>query len=486
MTNPAPKLKLSLADIQSIYAQGESAVIELVEGLLIKLSELESRLEKIEHQKAKDSHNSSKPPSGDGLGKRTKSLRTKSNRPSGGQEGHPGTTLEWTKEIDFTEIHVVEACQACGLSLLETPVQGWDLAQVHDLPPMRLEVTNHQGEVKCCPACQTLNRGEFPSGITCGVQYGSALKGLMVYLSDYQLLPSARTIELLRDMFGRSISQGTLYNAREHCFEELEPAEHQIIEAIKASEVVHFDETGVRVKGKLFWLHVASSGLLTYYFIHDKRGHIAMDEMNILTDFKGTGVHDGLKSYALYDFTHALCNAHHLRELIFISERFGQPWADEMIKLLLEIKTQVDESKSQGLLSLDSKVMSTFEVRYEDILKDGFRANPTPPLDAPKSRGRPKQSPPKNLLDRLRIQKSEVLRFMYDLKVPFDNNQAERDLRMTKLKQKISGGFRSLAGGQFFCRTRGYISTLKKQRQNVLAQLKRVFMGKPTIPVLAR
>jgi transposase len=390
LTNPSPKVKLSRADIQSIYAQGESAVIDLVEELLIKLSELESRLEKIEHQKAKDSHNSSKPPSGDGFGRRTKSLRPKSNRASGGQQGHPGTTLEWAKEIDFTQIHVVEACQGCGLSLIETPVQGWDLAQVHDLPPMRLEVTNHQGQVKCCPACQTLNRGEFPSGITCGVQYGSALKGLMVYLSDYQLLPSARTIELLSDMFGRSISQGTLYNVREHCFEELEPVEHQIIEAIKASEVVHFDETGVRLRGKLSWLHVASSDLLTYYFIHDKRGQIAMDEMNILTNFKGTGVHDGLKSYALYDFIHALCNAHHLRELIFVSERYGQPWADGMIKLLLEIKTQVDEAKSQGLLSLDSKVLSAFEVRYDDILKDGFSDNPTSPSDAPKIQRSPK------------------------------------------------------------------------------------------------
>ena len=485
MSNLPPKSKISRADIQAIYAQGESAVIALVEGLLSKLGELESRLEKIEHQKAKDSHNSSKPPSGDGFGKRTRSLRPKSNRPSGGQEGHPGTTLEWSKEVDFTQIHPVEACQGCGLSLSETPVQGWDLAQVHDLPPLRLEVTNHQSQVKCCPACQTLNRGEFPSGITCGVQYGSALKGLMVYLSDYQLLPSARTIELLNDMLGCSISEGTLYNARQRCFEELEPAQSQIIEAITASEVVHFDETGVRVKGKLFWLHVASSELLTYYFIHDKRGQIAMDEMNILPNFKGTGVHDGLKSYALYDCLHALCNAHHLRELIFISERYGHPWADEMIKLLVEIKTQVDEAKSQGLLSLDPTVLNAFEVRYDDILKDGFSANPTPPSDAPKSRGRPKQSPPKNLLDRLKIQQSEVLRFMHDFKVPFDNNQAERDLRMMKLKQKISGGFRSLLGGQFFCRTRGYISTLKKQRQNVLAQLTRVFMGKPTIPILA-
>jgi transposase len=491
MSKSPPKSSLTRADIQGIYAQGESAVIALVEGLLHQLSEhqsalkaLESRVEALENQKAQDSHNSSKPPSGDGFGKRTKSLRTKSERSSGGQQGHPGSTLEWIEEPDFTEIHGVEECQGCGLSLSQTPAQEWELSQVHDLPPMRLQVTEHQAEVKCCPHCQTLNRGKFPLHITRGVQYGSALKGLMVYLSDYQLLPSQRTIELLSDVFGCSLSEGTLYNARQRCFESLEPIEGQIIEAIQAAPVAHFDETGARVAGQLFWLHVASSDRLTYYCIHGKRGQIAMDEMNILPNFKGVSVHDGLKSYAQYDCLHALCNAHHLRELIFISERYAQPWAESMIKLLLDIKTQVDESKAQALLSLDPDLLDAFEIRYQTILNEGVTANPSIPSEVPKSRGRPKQSPPKNLLDRLQSHKSQVLQFMVDFGVPFDNNQAERDLRMMKLKQKISGGFRSLLGGQFFCRIRGYISTLKKQEQNILDELKRVFGGNPTIPLL--
>lgn len=492
MSKPPPKSSLTRADIQGIYTQGEAAVISLVEGLLHQLSEhqralkiLEARVAALENQSAKDSHNSSKPPSGDGFGKRTKSLRTKSERPSGGQQGHPGSTLEWIEEPDFTEIHKVEECQGCGLSLTQTSVQTWETSQVHDLPPMRLQVTEHQAEVKCCPHCQTLNRGKFPLHIIRGVQYGSALKGLMVYLSDYQLLPSQRTIELLSDVFGFSLSEGTLYNARQRCFESLEPIEGQIIEAIQAAPVAHFDETGARVKGKLFWLHVASSDLLTYYCIHDKRGQIAIDEINILPHFKGVSVHDGLKSYAQYKCLHALCNAHHLRELIFINERYAQPWAESMMKLLLDIKKQVSESKAQGLLSLDSDVLDAFEIRYQTILNEGFTANPFIPSDVPKSRGRPKQSPPKNLLDRLQSQQSEVLRFMHDFDVPFDNNQAERDLRMMKLKQKISGGFRSLLGGKFFCRIRGYISTLKKQRHNILAQLKLVFMAQPTLPLLA-
>jgi transposase len=492
MSKPPPNPNLTRDEIRRIYAQGESAVIALVEGLLHQLSEhqralkaLQERVEALENQKAKDSHNSSKPPSGDGFGKRTKSLRTKSERRSGGQQGHPGSTLEWIAEPDFTEVYGVETCQGCGLSLSQTPVQGWELSQVHELPVMRLQVTEHHAEVKCCPHCQTLNRGKFPSGIIRGVQYGSALKGLMVYLSDYQLLPSQRIIELLCDVLGCSISEGTLHNARQRCFEELKPMERQIIESIQTSSVAHFDETGARVKGKLFWLHVASSDRLTYYCMHGKRGQIAMDEMNILPHFKGVSVHDGLKSYAQYDCLHALCNAHHLRELIFISERYAQPWAQSMIKLLLDIKKQVDESKAQGLHSLDPDALHAFEMQYQTILNEGFTANPSIPSDAPKSRGRPKQSPPKNLLDRLQSQQSEVLRFMVDFDVPFDNNQAERDLRMMKLKQKISGGFRSLLGGQFFCRIRGYISTLKKQRHSILAQLRLVFIAKPTLPLLA-
>ena len=485
--------KLTRAEIREIYAQGEEAVITFVEGLVQQLSEHESELRELRtqvevllNQQAKDSHNSSKPPSSNGFKQpRTKSLRQKSGLHSGGQLGHPGSTLEWIEQPDFTEVYAVDKCQGCGLSLIDTPVLKWDLSQVHDLPALRLQVTEHRSEMKCCPHCQTLNRGAMPSDITSGVQYGSRLKGLMAYLSDYQLLPSQRTIELLSDILGCNISEGTLYNARQRCFEELEPVELHIVGALQTSPVAHFDETGARVKGKLFWLHVASSDLLTYYCIHGKRGTEAINEMGILPQFKGTSVHDGLKSYAQYDCLHGLCNAHHLRELVFISERYQQSWAEQMIQLLLDIKTNVEESKQQGLDALTSERLHFFTTRYQDILTEGFAANPPVASQTPKSRGRLKQSPPKNLLDRLQKQQSAVLRFMYDFRVPFDNNQGERDLRMVKVKQKISGGFRSLVGGQIFCRTRGYISTLKKQKLNILDELRKVFMGNPTIPVIA-
>lgn len=250
--------------------------------------------------------------------------------------------------------------------------------------------------------------------------------------------------------------------------------------------MVHFDETGLRVNQKLWWLHVASTAQLTDYFVHPKRGQIAMDEMAVLPTFQGISVHDGLKSYFLYDCTHGLCNAHHLRELRFILERYNQPWAAQMMTLLVEIKTAVDSAKLLGNQTLSRMQLSEFEQRYQTLLADGFKANPPPPVveSIPKKRGPAKQSPPKNLLDRLKANQSAVLAFMYNFQVPFDNNQAERDVRMMKLKQKISGCFRSSLGAQQFCRIRGYVSTLRKQGIPVLDALKSVFLGCPVIPTL--
>ncbi|NJK52158.1 MAG: transposase [Leptolyngbyaceae cyanobacterium SU_3_3] len=222
------------------------------------------------------------------------------------------------------------------------------------------------------------------------------------------------------------------------------------------------------------------------HFVHAKRGTAAMDEMDMLPNFTGTSIHDGWKSYAHYNCEHGLCNAHHLRELRFIVERYKQPWAEEMITLLLDTKTEVERAKAEHLTVLDAKQVKAFEQRYYQVIADGFKSNPILPIDenAPKRRGKQKQSLPKNLLDRLEKHQAAVLAFMYDFQVPFDNNQAERDIRMMKLKQKISGCFRSLVGAQQFCRIRGYISTLRKQGVPVLDALKSVFLGNPVLPLL--
>jgi transposase len=441
LSEKEPKLNINEADIRAVYRQGEDAVVALVESLLADIKRLEARLEKLENQQQKDSRNSSKPPSGDGFKKRTQSLRKKSERPSGGQKGHPGSTLEWCEQVDEVMIHAVNACDSCGASLSAVPVLEYELRQVHELPPLRLQVIEHQAQIKCCEQCEWLSRGEFPVDVNSPVQYGSGVRGLMVYLMDGQLLPSARSCEVLSELLGCEVSEGTLYNARTQCFEQLAPVEAQIKESIQKAAVVHFDETGLRVNRQLWWLHVACTVGLSYYFVHPKRGQDAINEMAVLPNFKGISVHDGWQSYFLYDCFHSLCNAHHLRELRFIVERYEQPWAGEMMTLLVEIKTAVETAKVEGHSVLALAQLTEFEQRYQTLLASGFKANPPPPSDetVPKKRGRLKQSPPKHLLDRLRDHQAAVLAFMHDFQVPFDNNQAERDVRMMKLKQKISG-----------------------------------------------
>lgn len=484
MPQREPKLNISEADIRAVYREGEEAVVLLVSSLLARLARVEARLDKLENQQKKDSRNSSKPPSGDGFGKRTKSLRKKSERGSGGQKGHPGSTLEWVEQVDAVVTHPVNECQSCGASLTQGTVIEHDRRQVHDLPPLALQVIEHRAEIKSCAVCGLINRGVFPVDVNAQVQYGSGIRGLMVYLMEAQLLPSDRTCQFLSEVFGCDISEGTLYNAREKCFEQLAPVEQQIKERLEVADVIHCDETGLRVNGKLWWLHVASTAELTYYFVHPKRGRTAIDEMDVLPNFRGISVHDGWQSYFWYECAHSLCNAHHLRELRFIVERYGQSWAEEMIQLLRDIKVQVDIAKADGLSALSASQLIDFEAQYQTLLTEGFDANPPPCLDAnvPKKRGRMKQSPPKNLLDRLDLHDTAVLAFMFDFRVPFDNNQAERDVRMMKLKQKISGCFRAIAGSKQFCRIRGYISTLRKQGLTVLDALRSAFSGEPIFP----
>ena len=484
MTSPF-RTFISRAEIRAVYAQGEDAVIDLVESLLARINSLEERLEAVENQLKKDSHNSSKPPSSDGFKKRTKSLRQKSELTSGGQLGHPGRTLDWSDELTRAWIHPVLTCCDCGTSLVNTPVDSWDLRQVHDLPPIQLEVTEHQCEVKCCPNCGILNRGTFPSDVEHSIQYGPNIQAWIVYLMVVQLIPSLRICDLFSEAFNISLSEGTLYNIRRRCFDALEASSEEIKVALIESAVVHYDETGFRVGSKLWWLHVGCTDSLTFYFVHTKRGQIAMDAMGILPEFEGIAVHDGLVSYGQYDCVHSLCNAHHLRELIFIVEQFEQSWAQEMIDLLMEMNQSVNLAKSEATASLDSAQIIAFETKYEEILERGFQENPLlpPPENAPKRQGRPKQSKAKNLLDRLKNNQEAVLRFLHNFQVPFDNNQAERDVRMMKLKQKISGGFRSESGAQMFCRIRGYLATLRKQGHNIWNALVQLFMGFPVSPI---
>jgi transposase len=481
-----PNQKISPEQIRAVYAGGEEAVVELVSGLVEQIAKLESRLIELEGIVKKNSSNSSKPPTSDGFGKKTKSLRIKGQNQTGGQPDHPGSTLAWSSKLDEIVTHPIHQCLGCGTSLTAEPVKTVWARQVYDIPPIELKVTEHQAQVKDCPHCGTENQAEFPAFVTNVVQYGARLKSMMVYLMEGQLLPSARTCEILSDIVGVNVSEGTLFNTRSHCFEQLAAQERKIKSEIVASSVVHFDETGMRVNGKLWWLHVACTDGLTYYFVHGKRGRDAIDEMGILPAFEGKAVHDGWKSYQDYECEHFLCNAHHLRELIFIWEQYHQAWAIQMLILLCSIKQAVDVARiNKTLLATD--VLDAFKTRYQTILESGLAANPPPPPPPTKHRrksgGRQKQSPARNLLERLHKHQASVLGFMYDFNVPFDNNQAERDIRMVKLKQKISGTFRSESGAQMFCRIRGYISTLRKQGLNVLDAFISLFSGHPQSPL---
>jgi transposase len=444
-----------------------------------QITALKSHIRELEARLHKDSHNSSKPPASDGLGKKPTphSLRPKTGRKQGGQKGHPGNTLSFSQTPDHSIAHIPTCCAGCGASLEGAEVVAQQRRQVVDLPPLRLEVSEHVAQSRRC-GCGVTTLAAFPQEASEPIQYGPRLKALGVYLRDYQLLPFARTSQLLTDVFGATLCKATLASALSECSARLEPVSETIKKALIVSSVLHCDETGMRVEGKLHWVHSAGTATLTYYTCHPSRGKKGSDAAKVLPFFTGTAVHDAWCSYGQYSCKHALCNAHHLRELIPFAEE-GAIWATDMIALLVEIKTAVARAHSQGRERLSALREAHFEGRYQKLLQQGYAQNPPPQSPPPDKRGRPKQTPARNLLLRLDTNRKQVLAFMDDFAIPFDNNLAERDLRMIKLRQKISGGFRSLTGAEVFCRVRGYLSTLRKQGKNILSALESVFRGNP-------
>lgn len=482
---------LTREQFQPIYEQGADAVYDLIAQLQMTVATqqeqivtLTSRVSALEARLKQDSHNSSKPPSSDPPTHKPVSLRQKSGRKPGGQAGHPGRTLTLSDTPDVVVTHTPSCCAGCGADLADAPPCHVERRQLVDIPPLTLVVTEHRGERKVCSGCGHVTSAGFPASVLQPVQYGPRVQALSVYLLDYQLLPVLRASELLRDVLGAGLCPATLLSFASKAACALQPACAQMIAALQAAPVVHCDESGARVDGTLHWLHVASTSLLTHYGIHKKRGTAGMDASHILPHFAGVAVHDGWASYFKYGCRHALCNAHHLRELIAVYEAAPQQqaWAQGMQTLLRDGKRAVEAAQQQGQSCLSAETLADLTGRYKTLVQEGYAANPPPPPQ-PHKKGKPRQSKARNLLDRLHTHEEATLRYLHDFAVPFDNNQAERDVRMLKVQQKISGGFRTIEGAEGFCRVRSYISTLRKQNRNILTALQQVFRGSVPCPL---
>jgi transposase len=350
---------------------------------------------------------------------------------------------------------------------------------------VQIQVTEHRAEIKSCSRCGKETHATFPREVNKAVQYGTEIRSQMAYLNTEQHLPLARSCDLLEEFYNHRPSEGTIVAACAEAAQQVEQSNEAVKEHLVAHEAVgHLDETGMLVNGVLHWLHTTSTSFLTYYAMHPKRGRAALNDINILPRFQGRAVHDDWASYFQYEVAHALCNAHHLRSLLFLLEQYPQKWVQDLIDLLSKIKEKVEAVKRKAETALSIRQTNAFSQAYDELVRKGLRANPPPKKNSRQhgQRGRLKQSPTRNLLLRLREHREAVLAFMYDFNVPFDNNQAERDLRMMKVKQKVSGGFRSRAGAQNFCKIRGYLSTARKNGVRALAALRLAFAGTPFLP----
>jgi len=366
----------------------------------------------------------------------------------------------------------------CHANLTNEPVMGYERRQRFDLPAPTLDVTEYQGEIKICPTCGRSVTAAFPDDLAAPAQYGPRFRSLLVYLQNQQLLPLRRIRQMMADLYAAPVSDATVVDATRRCDEHLVPFETAIKEALGTGAILHVDESGVRTAGKLHWLHSASTDTLTFYGVHDKRGRAAIDHFNIIPDFGGRLIHDFWKPYLTYDCAHGLCNAHHLRELTFLFEQEDQPWAKAMFDLLLTMNECVSTHTSQ----LTGRQKHPWLKQYRDILTRGWQANPLPTPPRHKTRGRPKKTKAQNLLARLGEHEDAVLAFFHDNQVPFTNNLAEQDIRMIKLRLKISGCFRTLQGAQQFARIRSYLSTVRKQGGNILQAIAHAMSGHPFIP----
>jgi transposase len=459
--------------LELLIEPSREELIALIRAQAAEIAALKTRIAELERRLGLNSSNSSKPPSSDGLKKpaRVRSLREKSKRKPGGQTGHAGETLRQSAEPDKIEHHFPLACVECGTPLTQDMAQeGHAARQVFDLPePKPLIVTEHRVHTCCCVACGAKTRAAFPEGVNAPVQYGARIAAFVVYLLHYQLLPEARLVELMADLFGVKLCAATLASMSSACAKRLQGLVETIRDHVAGAPVKHMDETGFRIGGKTQWLHVACTVLLTFYRVCAKRG-------SLLANVVGIVVHDHWKPYyTMQGVSHALCNAHHLRELKALVEIEKEDWARKMQRLLRRACHAANLARKREV-PLNPRLIHYFERRYDAIVVEGLAFHEAQPPLATKGGGKRRGRAPRrtghNLLSRFSTRRDDTLRFLHDPAVPFTNNEAERDGRMMKLRQKISGGFRSLEGASDFATIRSFITTAKKQGWKIIEALK--------------
>lgn len=460
---------------------------ELVKQQAEKIASLEAMVAELLARLNQNSQNSSIPPSKDINRKKSHKRNSRSRQPSkkkqGGQKGHKGSTLQFSDEPDKVIEHKPTVCEKCQSQLESGKTVEVSKRQVFDIPPVKMVVTEHQQHTISCPCCGKENKGIYPKNVKAPVQYGENIQQFVLYQRIENFIPFGRLAQMIRDIYGCTMSVGTIINLSKKIAKMVEPIVGSIKESIINSDQVHADESGYYMEGNRQWIHVACTDQYTHYTPHSSRGRVALEHAGILPKFKGLLIHDSYAMYWNYGNRHALCNAHLLRELQGISENDEtQSWAIQMMRFLQWIWHHVKKYREQGNVRFTEKIKQSFSVIYDQIVRTGEHQNPLSPKEKGK-RGRQKKTKSRNLLERFQGKKEAIIGFIMDWNIPFDNNLAERDVRMMKLQQKISGCFRSEYGAESFCLLRSYTSTMKKQNQNCWQAIGSLIIGEPILPV---
>jgi transposase len=467
------------------YEELAALVVEqarVIEVQAERIARQDARIAELEARLGQNPGNSSRPPSSQGLDKPApKSLRKKGQRRPGRPAGQPGSTLEMVADPKRVERHEPVCCQGCGGGLAGAAEVGFERRQVFDLPPVDVEVAEHRLVKRRC-GCGTVTRADAPDGVAAPVQYGPRVTAACLYLYAGQFLSVGRTATALEELFGLPVTARTVLTMTRRAADRLEPFLERVRTQVAAAPVAHFDETGFRVEGRLHWVHSASTGKWSLITVHRKRGTEAMNAAGVLPRFGGIAVHDAWAPYDTYTaVTHALCNAHLLRELQYVIDNTpaGQwCWAQQATDALLEMNTIVQTALAGGGLDrLDPTALDTQVKLFHDAAVIG--ANHT------KDRASKLQAKFHALATRITRRQDDYLRFTQDERIPFTNNAAEGEIRMIKVRQKVSGCMRTLTGAEQFCAIRSYLATARKHAVSSFTALAHLAEGRPWLPETA-